>query len=48
VTTAPARNLQGIEAFLDHVPTALLLIEPGTGAVFFANQAAHALAGGCR
>jgi len=46
VSPAPARNLGGLEAFLDHIPTALLLIERGTGVVFYANEAAHRFAGG--
>jgi PAS domain S-box-containing protein len=34
------------EALLNVIPTPLLLIEPGSARVFFANRAAHALAGG--
>jgi PAS domain S-box-containing protein len=34
------------EALLNLIPTPLLLIEPGTARVFFANRAAHELAGG--
>jgi PAS domain S-box-containing protein len=36
----------GFEGVLDVLPTPLLLIEPGTARVFFANRAAHRLAGG--
>ncbi|MDB4946888.1 MAG: pleC1 [Labilithrix sp.] len=35
-----------LESVLDLVPTPLLLIEPGTGQMKFANQAAHRMAGG--
>ena len=34
------------EALLNVIPTPLLLIEPGSARVFFANRAAHGLAGG--
>ena len=34
------------EPLLDLLPSPLLLIEPGSGCVFFANRAAHEVAGG--
>ncbi|QSQ24794.1 PAS domain-containing protein [Pyxidicoccus parkwayensis] len=37
---------QWLESVLDLIPTAFLLIEPDTGRVLFANQAAHRMAGG--
>ncbi len=35
-----------LQAILDHLPVALMLIEPGTAQVLFANREAHELAGG--
>jgi len=35
-----------LQAILDHLPVALMLIEPGTARVLFANREAHELAGG--
>ncbi|MCP3143620.1 PAS domain-containing sensor histidine kinase [Pyxidicoccus xibeiensis] len=37
---------QWLESVLDLNPVAILLMEPGTGRVLFANQAAHRMAGG--
>ncbi|MGI8593122.1 MAG: SpoIIE family protein phosphatase [Solirubrobacteraceae bacterium] len=39
-------GLDWVEAVLDLVPLPLLLVEPGSGGVTFANTAAHRLAGG--
>ena len=41
-----ARGQRWLESVLDLVPTPLLLMEPGTGRMTFANRAAHAMAGG--
>ena len=41
-----ASSLDWVEAILDLVPIPLLLVEPGSGGVTFANTAAHHLAGG--
>ena len=38
--------LEGLEPPLDALPTALLLLVPGSGSSVYANRAAHALAGG--
>ena len=46
MASAPERTLSGLEAFLDNLPTPLLLIEPADGIVFYANRAAHRFAGG--
>src|SRR5829696_4353058 len=35
-----------LEPVLDALPTPKLLVEPGTGRMLYANQAAHRLAGG--
>jgi PAS domain S-box-containing protein len=35
-----------LEALLDHLPTPMVLVQPGTGDVLFANRAAEDLAGG--
>ena len=40
------RQQQWLESVLDLVPTPLLLMEPETGRMKFANQAAHRMAGG--
>ncbi len=37
---------QWLRSVLDVMPVALLLLEPGTGRVLFANQTAHRMAGG--
>ena len=41
-----ASSLDWVEAILGLVPIPLLLVEPGSGGVTFANPAAHRLAGG--
>ena len=41
-----ARQQQWLESVLDLVPTPLILMEPDTGRMKFANQAAHRMAGG--
>lgn len=41
-----ASRQRWIELVLDLVPTPLLLMEPGTARITFANQAAHRMAGG--
>ncbi len=38
--------LEGLEPLLDALPTALLLLVPGSAQLVYANRAAHALAGG--
>lgn len=40
------RSFAALEPILDLLPTALLLVEPGTGRVVYANRAAHRLTGG--
>jgi PAS domain S-box-containing protein len=46
--TLPMAGMQRewLEALLDHLPTPMAMIEPGTGVVEFANRAAIELAGG--
>jgi PAS domain S-box-containing protein len=41
-----AHQQQWLESVLNRIPTAFLLMEPGSGRVLFANQAAHRMAGG--
>lgn len=44
---ASLRNQQQwLEAVLDRTPVAMILVEPGTGRILFANQVARQLAGG--
>jgi PAS domain S-box-containing protein len=43
VTSIPREHL---EAVLEHLPTPIVLIEPGSGLITFANRAADELAGG--
>jgi PAS domain S-box-containing protein len=43
---APAGGQGWLEPLLDLLPTPLLLIEPGTARLFYANRAAHGLADG--
>ena len=46
VVTHLAQRQMWLESVLDLVPTPLLLMEPDTGRMKFANQAAHRMAGG--
>jgi PAS domain S-box-containing protein len=46
IAAAPTGGQGWLEPLLDLLPTPLLLVEPGTARLFYANRAAHALAGG--
>lgn len=43
---ALGRHQRWLEMLLDLTPTAIILLEPGTGRVTFSNEAANAMAGG--
>src|SRR4051794_23605732 len=46
LTAALIARPEGVESLLDALPTALLLLDPASSELLYANRAAYALAGG--